>query len=287
MVFDQNKLYEWYMIAQKSTVIGRDSECHIVLTDDTVSRRHAIINFDNIDRPSEEPRCILQDNKSRNGVFLNGRKIEEATTLKNGDRVFIGNTCLAYFVRTELEINSDQKLRSLATTDALTGLANRGYMAIQFQREFDRSKRYNRPLSLLMLDLDDFKKVNDTYGHKAGDIVLEQVARTIESKTRIHDFAARYGGEEFAILLPETNLQGGQVIAERLRRAVENHEFHTKSATIHLSVSIGVSDLRPGTNSTLEKLIEEADLALLKAKRLGKNRVAITEPSDTAVRGSH
>jgi len=280
MVFDQNKLHEWHMIAQKETTVGRDAEVDIQLNDDTVSRVHATIIFQNIDRPSEEPRCVLVDNNSRNGAYLNGKRVTQPVALQNGDRVFIGNTCLAFFIRTEMEINSDQQLRSLATTDGLTGLMNRGFMAIQFQREFDRSKRYMRPLSVLMMDLDDFKKINDTYGHQAGDLVLEQIARLIESKTRIHDSAARYGGEEFAVLLPETNLQGAHVIAERLRRSVNSFEFRTNGATIQMTISIGVAELDLSSEMDLEKLLECADKALLQAKREGKNRVCTYREAD-------
>ncbi len=275
MIFDTNKLHEWYMIVQEETRIGRDPEVDILLNDDAISRIHARIVFENIDRPLEEPRCVLEDNDSRNGTYLNGKRVSQPTLLRNGDRVFIGSTCLAYFVRTELEINSDQKLRSLATTDALTGLANRGFMAIEFQREYDRSKRYRRPLSLLMLDLDNFKKINDTYGHTVGDQVLEQFARVVMGKTRVHDIAARYGGEEFAILLPETSLQGALVIAERLRKTVQNHEFQTKGPRLRLTVSIGLAEIDYLSETRMTDLVDQADEALLRAKREGKNRVCV------------
>lgn len=282
MIFDQHKLHEWYMIVQKTTTIGREPDVDIFLDDDTISRHHSEIIFENIDRPTERPVCVLVDNGSRNGTFLNGKKILVPTILKNGDRVFVGGTCLAYFVRTELEINSDQKLRSLATTDALTGLVNRGYMAIQFQKEFDRSRRYERPLSILMIDLDNFKKINDTYGHQTGDQTLEAVARILSSRSRIHDICARYGGEEFAVLLPETDVEGAMVIAERLRKAIEEHEFVTRGPRIRCTVSIGVAHLGGESDSTMEGMIAAADKALLQAKRDGKNRVCLAGKTQTA-----
>lgn len=282
MIFDQHKLHEWYMIVQKTTTIGREPDVDIFLDDDTISRHHSHIIFENIDRPTERPVCVLVDNKSRNGTFLNGKKILAPTVLKNGDRVFVGGTCLAFFVRTELEINSDQKLRSLATTDALTGLVNRGYMAIQFQKEFDRSRRYERPLSLLMIDLDNFKKVNDTYGHQIGDQTLESVARILSSRSRIHDICARYGGEEFAVLLPETDLAGAKVIADRLRKAIEGHEFITRGPRIRCTVSIGVADLAGHSRGTMEEMIAAADKALLRAKSEGKNRLCVAESGNNA-----
>lgn len=277
LIFDQNKLHEWYMIVRKDTRVGREQGVEIEVSDDTVSRIHARIHFENIDRPNEEPICVLQDNESRNGTFLNGKRTAAPTRLKNGDRVFIGNTCLAYFLRTELEINTDQKLRAMATTDALTGLMNRGYMAIQYQKEIDRARRYMRPLTVLMIDLDDFKKVNDTYGHHVGDEVLDQFAKLIVLKIRVHDSAARYGGEEFAVLLPETNAQGALVIAERLRKTIESSAFATKAATLHLTASIGLAEINLLVEESLEELIRRADMALLEAKRRGKNMVYVNE----------
>ncbi len=283
MVFDQNKLHEWFMIVQKETTIGRDQQCDIHVPDDTVSRRHAAIVFENIDRPGEEPICVLQDGGSRNGSYLNGDRVEKSIALKNGDRVFVGNTCIAYFLRTELEINSDQKLRSMATTDNLTGLMNRGYMAIQFQREFYRSKRYARPLSMIMLDIDDFKKVNDCYGHMIGDKVLEVVARLIAPVIRVHDLAARYGGEEFAILLPETTLQGCLVIAERIRKSIANYQLPVEDKMISVTASLGVAEIDHTNDRSVEEILENADQALLKAKRCGKNQVCVFDRESSGI----
>lgn len=283
MIFDSNKLHEWYLIVQKQTSIGRDNDCDIPLNDETVSRRHAFINFDNIDRPNEDPTCSLTDGESRNGTYINGKRVSGTVKLRNGDRIFIGGVCLAYFVRTELEINSDQKLRSMATTDSLTGLINRGYMAIQFQREFDRSRRYTRPLSILMVDIDDFKKINDTYGHPVGDQVIEDLARILLGKTRIHDLCARYGGEEFAVMLPETTSQGALVIAERLRKTIANHDFNIGQSHIKLTTSIGIADFDPALHNRMEALLEHADQALLRAKRSGKNQVCVYGDETTAM----
>lgn len=273
LIFDQNKLHEWHMIVQKESRVGREPGVEVEVGDDTVSRVHAMILFENIDRPNEEPLCILHDNKSRNGVFLNGKKLDKPTALRNGDRFFVGNTCLAYFLRTELEISTDQKLRSLATTDSLTGLMNRGYMAIQFQREMDRARRYMRPLTIVMIDLDDFKKVNDAHGHHVGDQVLEHIAKLLILKIRVHDLAARYGGDEFTLLLAETNAQGGVVIAERLRKTIESQQFSIPGLSLGVTASIGLAEINLLEEESIEKLVQRADMALLEAKNRGKNRV--------------
>ncbi|CAN5410152.1 GGDEF domain-containing protein [soil metagenome] len=277
VIFDQNNLHNWHMIVRKETRIGRDVEAELEIDDDTVSRIHARIMFDNIDRPSEEPYCILVDNGSRNGTFLNGKRVGQPERLRGGDRVFIGNSCLVYQVRSEMEINSDQKLRALATTDALTGLMNRGYMAIQFQKEFERAVRYKRPVSVMMLDLDFFKKINDTYGHATGDVVLKSIADQVLARIRVHDVAGRYGGEEFAIMLPETGLQGTTVLADRMRRGIEHTEIIAGDAKLHVTTSIGVAEARLDGTESMEQFVARGDKALLEAKANGKNRVEVAE----------
>lgn len=273
VLFDQSNLHSFYMIVKQETRIGRDPDAEVVIAEDTVSRIHAQIIFQNIDHPDEEPWCVLEDNKSRNGTFLNGRRINEPQRLRAGDRIFIGGTALVYQVRSEFEINADERLRIMATRDAVTGLYNRGFMAIQFQKEFERAQRYQRPLAIMMIDIDDFKKVNDTHGHSVGDLVLEQVARQVIARCRVHDIPARYGGEEFAVMLPETTGTGATVLADRLRRSVESHDCKAPSHIIKVTVSIGVAESLPGKEETLEAFIDRADHALLKAKAEGKNQV--------------
>lgn len=276
-VYEQGDLVLWHVLGKEETVIGREEGIDLTLPDDTVSRRHARIIYENINAPSAKPRCTVEDLGSRNGTFLNGRRLTALTPLNNSDRIFLGASCLVYSVRTELEIRSDMRLISMATTDALTGLMNRGWMATQYEREFERATRYKRPLSLLMLDLDDFKKVNDSHGHQAGDEVLRRVGSILSSQSRIHDLPGRYGGEEFSVLLPETPIQGAGIIAERLRVAVANQVVEHESARIRITVSIGVATLRPGEDTTFPDLVARADQALYEAKRRGKNRVVTAE----------
>lgn len=272
-VYEQGDLVLWHVLGRKETVVGREDGIELTLPDDTVSRRHARIRYENINSPSSRPRCTVEDLGSRNGTFVNGRRINTATVLNNSDRIFLGASCLVYSVRTELEIRSDLRLISMATTDALTGLMNRGWMASQYEKEFERAVRYKRPVSLLMLDLDDFKKVNDSYGHPAGDEVLRCVGQILSSKSRIHDLPGRYGGEEFSLLLPETEVPGAMIIAERLRVAIAGHTIEHDSARIRVTASIGVAGLRPGSDQSFQDLVARADQALYEAKRRGKNRV--------------
>ena len=275
VVFDRSDLYVWFPIDRPETRIGREEGVELELQDETSSRVHATIKFDNFGKPDERPRCFLRDNESRNGTFVNGRRIFQPAELENGDRIFIGKTCLVYYVRTEREINSDQKMQAMATRDALTGLLNRGFMSMQFQREYDRARRYERPLALMMIDLDDFKKINDSHGHQVGDAVLEQVAQAVASRIRVHDIAARYGGEEFSVLLPETTLQGAAILADRMRKAIAGQEFIAPGRRLAVTVSVGVAELDYSSDTSFEALVHRADMALLHAKRHGKNRVSI------------
>ena len=138
------------------------------------------------------------------------------------------------------------------------------------QNEIQRAKRYKRPLSLIIFDIDHFKKINDTYGHKVGDEVLKALSKLIKKNIRKIDFAARWGGEEFVILAPETNVEGAKKLAEKLRQAVETYKFPTVGK---VTISLGVAQLEPDEKP--EDFIVRADMALYKAKEGGRNRVEI------------
>jgi diguanylate cyclase (GGDEF)-like protein len=167
----------------------------------------------------------------------------------------------------------EQKLINLNTRDGLTGIFNRRYLETKLEEEFDRHIRYNRPLSLIMLDIDHFKKVNDTYGHQAGDHILRSLASLIDERIRTVDVVARYGGEEFCCLLPETTAESALALAEFLRMGVEAEIFHFKDKSIKITISQGVSDLSDGMDSA-EMLLKRADDGLYEAKRRGRNKVA-------------
>lgn len=173
--------------------------------------------------------------------------------------------------RKELE----QKLEVLATTDALTKLYNRAHFIAKLEEELHRAERYQTPLSLLLLDIDNFKSVNDTHGHQAGDAYLEALAGLIVSSVRQVDIAARYGGEEMAIILPNTGTANAMALAERLRSTVESLEVPFEELTILRTISIGVSTYVPGSVKDPDELLVAADKALYAAKRGGRNRVVL------------
>lgn len=165
-----------------------------------------------------------------------------------------------------------ETVEELAITDGLTGLYVRRYFLERLKEEMNRSKRYSFPFAFLMLDIDDFKKCNDTYGHLVGDVVLRDIGQIMRSCVREIDLIARYGGEEFSILLPETDREGARMVADRIRKRVEENVFKAYDETLKITISIGVS-MYPDDAHDPRQMIEKADVALYAAKRSGKNVV--------------
>lgn len=191
-------------------------------------------------------------------------------------------TGLTYFFMRGLmrRLNKAHKeIREMAITDSLTKLYNRRYFSTQLKDEFLRGKRYKRNMSCIMLDIDFFKKFNDTYGHQTGDLVLQEVAAVVKDQARATDIVARYGGEEFIVMLPETDATGAVVFGEKIRGAVENKEMEADDgANLHVTVSVGVCALGAGEIAQVEdenRIIAFADKALYVAKENGRNRVEV------------
>ena len=180
----------------------------------------------------------------------------------------------------ELE-EKNRELQELAYYDPLTGLPNRRFFFEHASLIFEEVKRHEKPLSLLAMDIDHFKKINDTYGHDVGDVVLKTFAGLLRGMVRQSDICARLGGEEFVVLLPNTDLEGAKVLAERIRTAVAKNPVEHDSTVIVFTVSIGVSQYRKGMQNIYE-LIKEADIALYRAKEGGRNRVEVFIPDETA-----
>ena len=165
--------------------------------------------------------------------------------------------------------------RRLAITDGLTRLFNHRHFYELLEQEFQRTRRYKTNLSMIMIDIDFFKHINDTYGHQAGDEILKELANVISREVREVDLLARYGGEEFAVLLPQTNLEKAQDVAERIRKSVENHEFDSLESIIKVTISIGVAGFPENMVDSQTELVQVADAALYKAKESGKNCVIV------------
>jgi len=170
-------------------------------------------------------------------------------------------------------LETNKRLELLSITDGLTKLNNHRYFQDELVRAFDESQRYGRPLSLAMIDLDFFKKVNDTYGHAAGDDVLKCAAKLFHDSARSTDLVARYGGEEFAVMMPETELADAETFAEKIRSMIAETPLQTQAGDLHVTVSIGVANAPHSKLKSPKELIVAADKALYRAKKAGRNQV--------------
>ncbi len=177
-------------------------------------------------------------------------------------------------------LETNKRLERLSITDGLTKLYNHRYFQDELGRAFEESERYGRPLSLAIIDLDFFKKINDTHGHAVGDEVLKAVSRIFQDSIRSADLAARYGGEEFAVMMPETELDDAATFAEKIRTLIESTPLETQAGTIAVTVSIGVSNAPHAKIHSAKELVVAADKALYRAKRSGRNQVQIDKRTE-------
>ncbi|RYE77146.1 MAG: GGDEF domain-containing protein [Myxococcales bacterium] len=247
--------------------IGRANTADIYLDDDGVSRRHARVMVGN------DGSVQVFDLNSTNGTYHNGERIS-THVLRDGDTIQIGSTTILKFsYRDALEEELQKNLYNSATRDGLTQAYNKKYFGEALKREFAHAMRQQTPLTLVMFDIDHFKKINDQHGHTAGDFVLSKLAVKVHECIRAEDTFARYGGEEFALLLREASEKQGFACAERIRRTVESTDFMPSGQRIPVTSSFGVATFT-GTEFTVpEQLIESADQFLYQAKRGGRNRV--------------
>ena len=262
-----------YDLATDTVTLGRGESCEIPLAQLEVSRRHCQVKW-------EDGAYWLHDLESRNGTYVNDNKVQHKA-LRTGNLVRIGGTILKFLSSGKLETSYHEEIYKLTTVDGLTGVCNRRFMLVTLNRELSRAIRYKRPLSVLMLDIDHFKQVNDEHGHLAGDFVLRHLAAAIYNHVRREDTVARYGGEEFVIVLPEVSHDGAMACAEKVRQLVEQINFSYGETHIEVRVSIGVSTSGSEV-TTAKELIGAADANLYAAKASGRNQVCgstLTEAS--------
>ncbi|MCP4197160.1 MAG: diguanylate cyclase [Proteobacteria bacterium] len=256
-------------MASLQMTVGRDPNCDFVLRDDGISRVHIEVTR------SGDDYVTVQDLGSTNGTFIQGEKVKRAM-LKDGDKMLLGRrTVLKFVFQDELEQSYQRQMYESSTRDGLTGVYNRKYFAQKLSADLSFAHRHRIPFTLLMLDIDFFKKINDTYGHRTGDYVLIAVADMIQTTIRTEDALARYGGEEFAILAPGTDATGGHALAERIRAELSGHAVPAQNSvdqTIQVTVSIGVATLQPGVPFEADDLISVADKNLYQAKEGGRNQ---------------
>jgi diguanylate cyclase (GGDEF)-like protein len=250
--------------------IGRGKDADVRIDGVGISRRHARIVR------SADGRCILEDLGASNGVLVNGRRIERAE-LVSGDRVQLGPVVVLRFALVDgHEKALAYQLYEGSTRDALTRTYNRRYLNERLAEEIAYGRRHVTRLSLMMLDLDHFKRINDQHGHGAGDLVLRIVAAQLQRLVRKEDVLARYGGEEFAVLLRGIEHKNVGILAERLRRGVEGLSIPYESGVLRITVSIGIVSLHECVGESPEQaFLQLADERLYKAKSEGRNRVCL------------
>jgi diguanylate cyclase (GGDEF)-like protein len=245
-------------------LLGRDASCDLVLSLEDVSRRHARVFADG-------PGYAVEDLGSTNGTYV-GRDRVKRRRLSSGDLLGIGSAALKFLAADDPEAAYHDVLGRRAREDPLTGLANRASFDETLSRAFSGARRYRRPLSLLLLDIDWFKRVNDVHGHAAGDLVLRQLARLLSGLVRREELLARIGGEELAVMLPDAGLEAARALGERIRAAVEANPIDYQGAAIRITVSGGAATLAPEDTGP-EALSARADARLYEAKAAGRNCV--------------
>jgi diguanylate cyclase (GGDEF)-like protein len=249
-------------------VVGRGADCDILIDRDSVSRRHArVFRVDD--------QWFVEDLGSTNGSYINDVPIQRSP-LRDSDYVKIGAAIFKFLTGSSIETSYHEEIYRMTIIDGLTGAHNKRYFIEFLEREIARCQRYQRPLSLLMFDIDHFKKINDSHGHLTGDYVLKELARRLLGRIRKEELLARYGGEEFAVVLPETSHEGSMQFAEQIRRIVATDPFEYEGDSFPVTISIGVSTLEgnyQGSPADPLEFIKKADGNLYAAKRGGRNMV--------------
>jgi two-component system, cell cycle response regulator len=262
---------EMYKIEHETTVIGRGQKAAIRLLDDGISREHAQLVVQN-------ERIVLQDLGSTNGTYCNGLKVDKKE-LVDGDKILVGSTTILKFTyHDNLDEIFQKQMYESALRDGLTKAFNKKYFTDRLESEFTFAVRHGAPLTLVLFDIDHFKKVNDTHGHQAGDHVLAEVSTLMSGALRAEDVFARYGGEEFAVICRGSDLAQGLIVGERLRKSVEGHRFMYEETAIPVTISVGLAGLPEAAVKDAAELVSVADQALYKSKREGRNRVTVYKP---------
>lgn len=252
-----------YQLDVEETTIGRGVENSIVIDMDNVSRQHArVLN--------KKDGHYIEDMKSTNGTYVNDNEVKYER-LRNGDLMKIGGAILKFLSGGNIESLFHEEIYRMTIVDGLTQVHNKRYFMEFLDREMARCARYDRPLSMLLFDIDHFKNVNDVHGHLAGDFVLKRLAEMVSKHIRKEEAFARYGGEEFAIIMPETTGERARVFGEKIRRMVEVTQYEYEERDIPVTVSIGITEMGPHRDPL--SFIKAADERMYRAKEGGRNRV--------------
>lgn len=255
-----------YPLEKPEMILGRSPKAEIRVDAEGISRKHAKLFL-------RGGHVYIEDSGSTNGTFVNDQEITD-TQLHDGDYLKVGDTVLKMVSGSSIEAKFQDDMYRRTTIDSLTQAFNKRYFLQRLDDELKRCLRYGREVSLAMFDIDHFKKVNDTYGHQAGDTVLRDLSKNVANLVRVNDVFCRYGGEEFAIILPESSLDDATVACEKIRKAIQDFKFTHNDTHIPITISIGIKTLDPGDGDiTPNEMIEAADKLLYEAKQQGRNCV--------------
>jgi len=259
---------EMFKLQEEKTIVGRGPKVAVRLNDEGVSREHCQFVRDG-------EKIIVEDLGSTNGTFCNGIRVDRRE-LTDGDKIMVGSTTILKFTYHDyLDEVFQRQMYESALRDGLTKVFNKKYFTDYLEKEFAFAARHGSPLALIFLDIDYFKRINDTHGHPAGDFVLSELSQLMATLVRTEDVLARFGGEEFTVLCRGTDLAGAKTVAERLRRTVEAHTFSFGAKTIPVTISLGIAAIPDTAITDHAQFLAASDKALYEAKRTGRNRVCI------------
>ncbi len=254
-----------HVLERRPLLVGRSERNDVHLPDLSVSRCHACIEPDG-------DGYRISDLDSTNGTFVNDRRVTDHR-LADGDYLRFGGTILRFLAGGNVEAQYHQELYRLSIYDGLTGIPNQRALLECLQRELARSARHTRPLALLLLDIDHFKRINDSLGHLGGDLTLQHLAQRLKEVTRKEEVVARYGGEEFVVLAPDAAPEQARGLAERLRCRVADEPFRYEGYAYPVTISLGVAHTSGDPVPSPREFIRQADENLYRAKEQGRNRV--------------
>ncbi len=263
-----------YALGKNTWLLGRGEDCDIRVNENSVSRKHAKID------PTPTG-YVVNDLGSTNGTFVNDVVTGGNYLLRDGDYLRVGNCIYRYLGGGNIESEYHEEIYRLTIMDGLTQIHNQRYLLDFLERELARSSRHQRPLSVLMIDLDHFKSINDENGHLCGDFVLRELSERIRHGVRREDLFARYGGEEFTMVLVETQPEQAIEVAERLRLTVADTPFVFDSKSVQATISIGVATTQGERTFTPLDILHQADELLYAAKRNGRNQVVASSTALT------
>lgn len=261
-----------FAISSNDIVIGRSVESQVYIDDKSLSRSHAKFAVVGTE-------VSILDLGSTNKTVINGSPLAPLAPckLKNNDQIKTGNVIFKYLEKGNIEALTNQAMYEKANRDALTGAYSKGSLLEKGPEAIKRSELLNEELSVIVFDIDHFKRINDTFGHPAGDYVLKELAKVVSSKLiRSNDYFARYGGEEFVLILSGATAKMAGEISERIRQTIESHKFQYENNIIPVTISVGV--VTKSTNDTdWSELFDRVDKAMYNSKQTGRNKVTIAQ----------